>query len=256
MSTETLTSFVPISGDWDFDGSQVEYKGPSDATIPHGVCLARSRFRSGMIETKVTVQSRDSSARIIVGFNAATQSYYSIGLGGYGSAYLLDTHVAGEGWRQLDRVGSASQIPLNSEQHLRVELLGQKISLLINDVLVIQSTIPNPLEGSQVGLFAWGSDRVLFREFSYQPNVPRVFVIMQFGGSYDSLYKDVIAPTSESSGFEAFRADDIFRPGIILEDIRRGIIESDVIVAEIIPTNPNVFYELGYAHALNKPTTF
>jgi hypothetical protein len=46
----------------------------------------------------------------------------------------------------------------------------------------------------------------------------------------------------------------VFRPGVILQDITRSIVESDVIVADITPTNPNVFYELGYAHALQKPT--
>jgi nucleoside 2-deoxyribosyltransferase len=34
----------------------------------------------------------------------------------------------------------------------------------------------------------------------------------------------------------------------------RTAVESDVIVAEITPVNANVFYELGYAHALDKPT--
>ena len=40
----------------------------------------------------------------------------------------------------------------------------------------------------------------------------------------------------------------------MLEDIIEGLVESEVIVAEITPANPNVFYELGYAHALGKPT--
>jgi len=26
------------------------------------------------------------------------------------------------------------------------------------------------------------------------------------------------------------------------------------VIAEITPANPNVYYEIGYAHALNKPT--
>jgi nucleoside 2-deoxyribosyltransferase len=30
--------------------------------------------------------------------------------------------------------------------------------------------------------------------------------------------------------------------------------KSEVIIAEITPVNQNVFYELGYAHALGKPT--
>ena len=45
-----------------------------------------------------------------------------------------------------------------------------------------------------------------------------------------------------------------FKPGIILQDIIRSIVTSDVIVAEVTPANPNVFYELGYAHAIEKPT--
>jgi nucleoside 2-deoxyribosyltransferase len=69
------------------------------------------------------------------------------------------------------------------------------------------------------------------------------------------LYQEVIQPVSHRAGFKALRADDVYRPGVILQDIIRGIVESDVIVADITPTtNPNIFYELGYAHALQKPT--
>ena len=81
-----------------------------------------------------------------------------------------------------------------------------------------------------------------------------IFVVMQFGEPYDSLYTEVIQPVADKLGFAALRADDVFRPGVILQDIIRGIVESDVIVADIGPSNPNVFYELGYAHALQKPT--
>ena len=38
------------------------------------------------------------------------------------------------------------------------------------------------------------------------------------------------------------------------KDIKREISESKVVIAEITAPNQNVFYELGYAHALNKPT--
>lgn len=59
---------------------------------------------------------------------------------------------------------------------------------------------------------------------------------------------------SENAGFSADRAADAYRPGLILEDIAKGLLESDVIIAEITPANQNVSYELGYAHALGKPT--
>ena len=39
-----------------------------------------------------------------------------------------------------------------------------------------------------------------------------------------------------------------------MKDIIRGICEADLIVAELTSLNPNVLYELGIAHGLNKPT--
>jgi hypothetical protein len=49
-------------------------------------------------------------------------------------------------------------------------------------------------------------------------------------------------------------AGDILGPGLIIEDIARSIDTAKIIIAEITEPNQNVFYELGYAHALNKPT--
>ncbi|MGP0088656.1 MAG: hypothetical protein ACLPKB_01650 [Xanthobacteraceae bacterium] len=89
---------------------------------------------------------------------------------------------------------------------------------------------------------------------SFSPTVPGVFTVMQFSKPYDALYRDVIRPVCEKAGFASIRADDVFRPGVILEDIRNGILTADVIIAEITPVNANVYYELGYAHALEKPT--
>ena len=77
---------------------------------------------------------------------------------------------------------------------------------------------------------------------------------MKFEETYDNLYREVIRPVCEKSGFEVQRADDVFRPGIILQDIINGLLDSDLVIAEVTPPNPNVFYELGFAHALDKPT--
>jgi nucleoside 2-deoxyribosyltransferase len=47
-------------------------------------------------------------------------------------------------------------------------------------------------------------------------------------------------------------------PGVILQDVVRGLLEATVVVAEISSSdesfNANVFYELGYAHATGKDT--
>jgi len=41
---------------------------------------------------------------------------------------------------------------------------------------------------------------------------------------------------------------------LILHDITQGLVDAQIVIAEITPVNQNVFYELGFAHALRKPT--
>ncbi len=50
------------------------------------------------------------------------------------------------------------------------------------------------------------------------------------------------------------RADSRYYTGPFIDKIRRYILEATVIIADITGNNPNVFYELGVAHALNKST--
>jgi nucleoside 2-deoxyribosyltransferase len=83
---------------------------------------------------------------------------------------------------------------------------------------------------------------------------PNAFVAMQFGEPFDTIYREVIKPESEKLGFEVMRIDELNQPGIIVQDIQRRIEDSKVVIAEISAANQNVYYEVGYAHALNKPT--
>lgn len=106
----------------------------------------------------------------------------------------------------------------------------------------------------QVGLFAWGNGPVRFREMSYARRKPEAFVVMQFSAKYRRLYKEVIQPAAKKAGIDAYNAGEVLRPGVILDDIARGISDCQIVVAEVTPLNANVFYELGFAHAVGKPT--
>jgi hypothetical protein len=195
-----------------------------------------------------------ASARIVIGHNASTGSYYSVGLGGHDFAYVIVLFTQGRGWQPIEVQGAASQLATGYLYDIELRISGQRVSLLVDDVRVLETALPAPLQGDQVGLFAWGTSEVRFENFHVAGNEPSIFIVMQFGEPYDTLYREVIKPVSEKLGFKAFRGDDVFKPGVILQDIRRGIVDSDVIIAEITPVNANVFYELGYAHALEKPT--
>ena len=79
------------------------------------------------------------------------------------------------------------------------------------------------------------------------------FVIMPFGGWLDDYYDDIYRPAISSAGFTPHRADDLFRPSAIINDIWNYTKEAKIVVADLTGKNPNVFYELGLAHALAKP---
>lgn len=78
------------------------------------------------------------------------------------------------------------------------------------------------------------------------------FVLMPFDSSFDDTYQMGIKETASSLNIKAERVDEqIYREGI-LERIYRQIDISDIIIADMTGQNPNVFYEVGYAHAREK----
>lgn len=78
------------------------------------------------------------------------------------------------------------------------------------------------------------------------------FVLMPFSQSFDDIYKIGIKETAESLDVLAERVDEqIFQEGI-LDRIYRQIDAADIIIADMTGQNPNVFYEVGYAHAKEK----
>jgi hypothetical protein len=58
----------------------------------------------------------------------------------------------------------------------------------------------------------------------------------------------------ERGGFKCIRGDEEYTPSDILGHIVRLITKARIIIANVDSRNPNVFYELGIAHALSKPT--
>lgn len=81
---------------------------------------------------------------------------------------------------------------------------------------------------------------------------PFVFVLMPFNPDFADIYKFGIKGAAEDAGAYAERVDEQMFVEGILERIFNQISKSDVIVADMTGRNPNVFYEVGYAHALNK----
>jgi hypothetical protein len=63
-------------------------------------------------------------------------------------------------------------------------------------------------------------------------------------------------PAIKEAGFEPLRADSLFNSGSVIEQIWQQIRKAKVLLADLTGKNPNVFYELGLAHAARKPVVF
>lgn len=81
---------------------------------------------------------------------------------------------------------------------------------------------------------------------------PFVFVLMPFHKDFDDIYRLGIKQTAEQAGLRAERVDEQMYSESMLERIYQQIGAADIIVADMTGQNPNVFYEVGYAHARGK----
>ncbi|TOG72748.1 hypothetical protein CGI95_24895, partial [Vibrio parahaemolyticus] len=76
---------------------------------------------------------------------------------------------------------------------------------------------------------------------------------MPFAEPFETYYKRIIKPAIDENDLYTARGDSLFRSTHIMDDIWNSIKDATLVVAELTGKNPNVYYELGLAHALKKP---
>ena len=84
---------------------------------------------------------------------------------------------------------------------------------------------------------------------SVAPNLTSA--MMPFNSTFNTVYRTIQAAAAEA-GFECNRADDIWQNPAIIDDVISLIDRSTVVICDCTDRNPNVFYELGIAHALGR----
>lgn len=280
QSSDTSVRWIPLQGEWQAEPKSAVFHG---APGRYGLALADRSLRDGIVEVTVTIhkprvegeadgsdelgvvagsESPDApqaglqsevSAQVILGYESMIGSFVAVGLGGGGFAGAYSFSVATGGWAPLQTLGDSANIEPERPYHLRVSMQGQVVRLSIDTVQTIACQVSTPLLGMGAGLFARGHGKIKFDNFTVNPKMPQGFAVMDFSEKFQDLYTDVLQPESQTMGISLIRADEIPGPGFIISDIVRKLQEASIVVAEISQTNANVYFELGYAYAFNKP---
>lgn len=219
-----------------------------------GNFICDQTFGGGVISGEIEFVSsiEIAACEFIIYYHPPTQAFTTAGLGGVGLCSVRTW--TGDSWITHATVGDKMELKPKRPYNLRVLVRGSHVTVTIDDVDALITTLPYSLPRGQTGIWCYGNTDIRISNYQVSPEPAKVFVVMQYTPPYNELYCDVIVPICKELGLISVRADETYGPGLIIADIARDIIEAKLIIADITPSNPNVYYEVGYAHALNKPT--
>ena len=81
----------------------------------------------------------------------------------------------------------------------------------------------------------------------------RVFCVMPFSETWsDDVWRSCIETAVNAAGLQPKRGDTTLRTGKLIQNVWNEILESGCVIADLSAANPNVYYELGMAHALGR----
>lgn len=81
-----------------------------------------------------------------------------------------------------------------------------------------------------------------------------ILVFMPFSAELKPVYEDHLKAVARKVNKSIARADDFFTNNEITNEIWSALLNAKLVIADCTKRNPNVFYEIGLAHAIGKAT--
>lgn len=275
--------WVPLFGEMEVKADSLRFLGKlaeaasaapaPDATSPQvttpsvGLALCDHHLTDGTISATVEFEEIGpaTGCELVVDYDVDTKGFLSAGITGFdiGMFSIREWYPGAVGaqaqadqprWIPYGVAGDRTNLRAHQRYDLKVALYGSRLSLGVDGVTVAAASVrPSRSGRRQVGLWFLSSSTVTVRDFRVESEKPKAFVVMQFSPPYDDVYSEVIKSVSGRFTLETIRADELYGPGLIIGDVIDQIARAQVVIADITPVNANVYFEVGYALALQKP---
>ena len=254
-----MDKWVPLCGNFEqrdetiiFNGEELQnVAGETQPLV--GEILFGDKMLSGAASLDVEFEScdlhRGEEAGIILNY-INQDDFICAGIAGNVLKYDVK-HLTKGSWQPMAAAGFVPRL-LKQQIHMEININSSVLQLLIDGIEVVAAPLSCTLKKTPIGLWACSKRKIIFSNLKVETHKPELFVISQYGGIYDQLYNEVIKPICEIKNISLKRADEETGTTPILADIINSIRTANIIIADITPDNPNVFYELGYAHAIGK----
>lgn len=133
---------------------------------------------------------------------------------------------------------STGSCPPALERIVIVERSWERAKNLSNALATMAPGVPSGLNGGNIPL----------------ETKKRVFVAMPFDQTFADTYRYGIYEVVRRGGYLCERADMEYFLGDVMEMVKKKIAEADIFIADLSTANANVYLEVGYALAKDKPT--
>jgi hypothetical protein len=112
------------------------------------------------------------------------------------------------------------------------------------------------LDVSLTELTNLGPTSMVVKPYFGRPDKPLksvdLFVLMPFDPVLKPIYEDHIVNVARDLNLTVVHGDDFFTAHSIMSDVWAAILSARAVLADCTGRNPNVFYEIGLAHAVGK----